>query len=129
MSLEEFQKSFASVRSLPLDAQKLENTGTKSIISKYLLAALKALEIADLVITKQSDSIMSTNAALVKRCLQDDLNNGHAANCFPPAQYSSNVKKSNLTNKPLTFLFLKPKNTEIDFTSQENHKKVEIAMA
>ena len=120
MSVLEFHKAYASVRSLPSDANKLEALGTKAVMAKHLFNALSALEIADRVIAKQSDSIMSTNAALVKQCLKADNLPNHAGDATANTQSSSTPQISQSTNmqkKPPTSLFLKPKDSNLDFNS------------
>ena len=128
MSVLEFHKAYASVRSLPSDANKLETLGTKAVMAKHLFNALSALEIADRVIAKQSDSIMSTNAALVKQCLKAESLPNHAGVATPNTQSSSTPQISQSTNmqkKPPTSLFLKPKDSNLDFNSTNIQKKLQ----
>ena len=130
MSVLEFHKAYASVRSLPSDANKLETLGTKAVMAKHLFNTLSALEIADRVIANQSDSIMSTNAALVKQCLKAESLPNHAGDATTNTQSSSITtfqisQSTNLQKKLPTSLFLKPKDSNLDFNSNNIQKKLQ----
>ena len=68
MSLAEFMKTYDSVRGLPLELKKIEALGTKGKIGESLIAALKALRIAEELIFVQSDTITRTNNELLEQC-------------------------------------------------------------
>ena len=122
MSVEDFHKAVANVKTLPIDAQKLENIGTKPALSKHLFNALKALEIAEQVIARQSDSIISTNAALVKQCLRSDTVNTHV-NHKP-----SNDGKLYSDMAKTQTIILKPNTEDIKLDSGNTREKIEVAL-
>ena len=84
--------------------------------------ALKALEIAEQVIARQSDCIISTNEALVKQCLRSDT-----VNTSDNHKPRNNVKLYSDMAKTQTII-LKPNKDEIKLDSGNIREKIEVAL-
>ena len=68
MSHSEFLKLYEPLKTLSLDASKLEKIGTKTEMAKTMASALDALKTANELIAKQADLVMATNQELTKQC-------------------------------------------------------------
>ena len=83
MTAEAFHLCYDVVRSLPTDINSL-NRQKKDDLIQHLSSALLALKHAEKTIFKLTDTIASSNAALVKRCEENRGSNRHQDNNQAP---------------------------------------------
>ena len=123
MSQFDFLQAYDVVRTLPADANKLEKVGTKTDLCKFLVSALSALKKAEEVISKQADTVVATNAELLKQCeLSRKPREDCRGNSSKEKSYAETLKS------PTQSIVLRTKEDKMDFKDAPVQNIVEKAL-
>ena len=118
-----FNQMYEGVRGLPLDSEKLKRLNKDELVSK-LCSALNTLKQADETICMQADSILATNAELIKQCSLNRTSDATACN----VTVTSSRTFSNVVKQTTTPIVLKCTGDQPRFDATEMKHKVENAL-